>query len=482
MSSTELAHFPLMVPAASAADELTIRAPFDGTPIASVATVGLPAVEQALATASALYEDRDGWLSIPDRVAILERTAEIMESRAEVLAIEAAREGGKPLVDSRVEVARAVDSIRLCVETLRVEAGNVVPMRLNAASANRIALTQHEPIGVVVAVSAFNHPLNLIAHQVGPAVATGCPVVVKPAENTPLSCLRFVAILREAGLPDAWCQPVVTAGRDVAEALVTDARVAMFSFIGSARVGWHLRSKVAPGTRCALEHGGVAPVILAADADMDAALASVLKGGFYHAGQVCVSVQRVYAEGKVARRFAEALAERARVLRVGDPTLEDTDVGPLIRHGETERVAAWVDEARQAGGEVLCGGARLSDSCYPPTVVYDPPATVRLSTEEVFGPVVCVYPYSDLDQAIERANALPHAFQAAVFTGTIDTAMRAYCRLRASAVMINDHTAFRVDWMPFAGLGHSGLGVGGIPHTMADMQIEKMLVLRSLEL
>jgi len=440
------------------------------------------AIEKALANADALHRDRDRWLSLAARIKILDRAAEIMAERAEALAVAAAREGGKPLVDSRIEVARAIDSLRICIETLRTEAGSVIPMNVTDSSLNRLAVTRHEPIGVVVAVSAFNHPLNLIAHQVGPAVAVGCPVIVKPAEDTPLSCMRFVQILREAGLPEEWCQAVVTSQREHAEALVVDPRVAMLSFIGSARVGWYLRSKLAPGTRCALEHGGAAPVILAEDADLETAVPSVLKGGFYHAGQVCVSVQRVFAHHSVARRFAKELAARASELRVGDPTDGAIEVGPLIRPAEVERVHEWVEEARRANAEVLSGGVKLSDTCYAPTVIYNPPASVRVSTEEIFGPVVCVFPYHDMDDAIARANALPYAFQAAVFSRDLDTAMRAYARLDASAVMVNDHTAFRVDWMPFAGLARSGLGVGGIPHTMRDMQVEKMMVIYSPEL
>ena len=225
--------------------------------------------------------------------------------------------------------------------------------------------------------------------------------------------------------------------------------------------------------------GGAAPVIVNDDADVDQALAAIPKGGFYHAGQVCVSVQRVFAHKSIARRMAERLAEQASRLKVGDPTDEATEVGPLIRHGEVRRVHEWVEEARTAGAEVLTGGAPISESCYPPTVLYDPPDSVRLSTAEVFGPVVCIYPFADLDESIDRANSLPYAFQAAVFARDLDVAMHAYARLDASVVMINDHTAFRVDWMPFAGLRESGLGVGGIPHSMKDMQIEKLVVIRS---
>lgn len=461
---------------------LSVTAPFDGKEIAEVAAANLLEVETALTTAQALFRNRDSWIALPERIKILKRAAEIMRGEAEALALQAAREGGKPLIDSRIEVARAIDSLEVCVETLRNDAGSVIPMNLNAASSGRMAITRHEPIGVVVAVSAFNHPLNLIAHQVAPAVAAGCPVIVKPSQDTPLSCLRFVEILHEAGLPADWCQALVTANASVAEALVTDPRVAFFSFIGSARVGWYLRSKLAPGTRCALEHGGVAPVILAQDADLELALPSILKGGFYHAGQVCVSVQRVFVARDIAHSFALRLAEAAERLVIGDPTDAATEVGPLIRPGEVTRVGEWVDEAVADGAELLTGGKQLSESCYAPTVLFDPPADCRISTMEVFGPVVAVIPYDDLDDAIAQANALDFAFQAAVFARDVNVAMRAYSRLDASAVMVNDHTAFRVDWMPFAGLKQSGLGVGGIPHTLHDMQVEKMLVLRSPEL
>jgi acyl-CoA reductase-like NAD-dependent aldehyde dehydrogenase len=327
-----------------------------------------------------------------------------------------------------------------------------------------------------VAVSAFNHPLNLIVHQVAPAVAAGCPVIVKPAEATPLSCYRFVAILREAGLPEAWCQALVTDGKATTGRLVADPRVGFFSFIGSAAVGWMLRSTLAPGARCALEHGGVAPVIVAPDADLAVAVPRLAKGGFYHAGQVCVSVQRVFAHRSLAMRLADGLAQRARGMCVGDPLLEETEVGPLIRAGEVARVHEWVREAVDLGAQLLCGGSPISETCYPPTVLLEPPADCRVSTREVFGPVVCVYAYDELDEAIDRANVLPYAFQAAVFTRDLATAMRAYARLDASAVMVNDHTAFRVDWMPFAGLRQSGLGVGGIPYTFRDMRSEKLLI------
>ncbi len=462
--------------------DIPVTAPYDGSAIDTVPNSTMEDVEKAMATAHALYRNRDGWLSKPKRIEILRRAAEIIKERRQELAVQSAREGGKPLMDSLVEIDRAADGVENCVEVLRSEGGRVIPMSLNPSSTGRVAFTQFEPIGPVVAVSAFNHPFNLIVHQVTPAVAVGCPVVVKPADITPLSCFAFVDILHEAGLPKEWCQIVVPQDLDVASALVSDERNAFFSFIGSARVGWMLRSKLAPGTRCALEHGGAAPVILAADADLDDALPRLAKGGFYHAGQVCVSVQRIFAHSSIAEKAAKGLADLASRMKVGDPTLADTEVGPLIRTGEVDRVDEWVHAAVDSGAKCLTGGEKLTDSCYKPTVLLDPPADANVSTMEIFGPVICVYSYDDIDQAIEQANSLPVSFQAAVMTKDIDTAMRVYNRIDATAVMVNEHTAFRVDWMPFAGARQSGHGVGGIPFTMHEMQIEKMMVLRSDEL
>ncbi len=457
---------------------LEVSSPYDGSVLATVDTQGEDHVESALSTAHKLFRDQGSWLSVPDRIAILKRTADLMQAQQEDLAKLAASEGGKPYQDSMVEVARAIDGVHLCIETLRSHAGEVIPVATTPATQGRIAFTQKEPVGVVVAVSAFNHPLNLIVHQVAPAVATGCPVIVKPAADTPLSCLRFVELLREAGLAEAWCQTFVADSNETAELLVTDSRVAFFSFIGSAKIGWMLRSKLAPGTRCALEHGGAAPVILLDDFDEERSLAAVLKGGFYHAGQVCVSVQRVFVPKKHARAFARALANRAEDLVVGDPLDPQTEVGPLIRPAEVDRVAEWVEAAVTDGARLVCGGERLDNNCYAPTVLLDPPAGARVSTLEIFGPVVCVYAYDKVEDAVEQANSLPTAFQAAIFGKDIDRIMKLVRLIDASAVMVNDHSAFRDDVMPFAGLRESGLGVGGIPYTMHDMQISKMIVIK----
>ncbi len=476
-------HYSLMIAEKRSTHEhLEVTSPYDGSLIATCEVANEMDVDQALATAYTLFEDRPKHLPLSKRLEILEKTAVLMEEKAESLAISAAQEGGKPLIDSRVEVARAIDGVKICIETMRVDGGEVIPMGVNPASAGKIAFTTKEPRGVVVAVSAFNHPLNLIVHQVAPAVAAGCPVIVKPAKKTPISCCRFVELLLEAGLPKEWCQVLILDSSALATQLVTDDRVSFFSFIGSAKVGWMLRSKLAPGTRCALEHGGVAPVVVAADADMNQMLPKLVKAGFYHAGQVCVSVQRVYAHESIALELAEKIAGAASRLIVGDPINEATEVGPLIDPAEVKRIDQWVHEAVDGGARLLCGGKPISETCYECTVLYNPPESSTVSISEVFGPVVCVYSYADVDEAVGMANSLPYSFQAAVFTRNIDLAMKLYKTINGSAIMVNEHTAFRVDWMPFAGLKSSGYGVGGIPHTIKDMQVEKMLVIHSDEL
>ena len=471
--------FESMVPGAKAQGTVEVSSPYDGSVVGKVPQHGAEGAEKALATATKLFNDRSKWLPAEERVAVLEKTAALMKENFDELVSIAVSEGGKPHADTVVEVNRAIDGVKNCIECMRSEQGTEIPMQLNAATANRLAMTSLEPRGPVMAVSAFNHPLNLIVHQVGPAVASGCPVIVKPATDTALSCFRFVQLLREAGLPDEYAQTISPENNDIATDMVTDSRIAFFSFIGSAKVGWMLKSKLAAGTRCALEHGGVAPVIVAEDADLETMLPLLMKGGFYHAGQVCVSVQRVYAQRAIAQALADSMATEAQKLKVGDPADEKTDVGPLIRHKETDRVAEWVDEAVKAGATLLCGGKKISDALYAPTVLLDPPDDITISKNEVFGPVVCVYSYDEMDEAVQRANDVPYSFQASVMTQDIDMAMFAYKRLNAAAVMVNDHTAFRADWMPFAGLKESGYGIGGIPYTYHDMQVEKLLVVKS---
>ncbi len=450
---------------------------FDRTPIAEIPTDDAAALETKLTTAYALFQTRSAWLQPHDRIAVLHRLADLVAAERESFATLIAREGGKPYIDALVETDRAIDGIRNAADLLRTRGGTEIPMGLTRASENRRAWTIKEPIGVVAAISAFNHPLNLVVHQIAPAIATGCPIIVKPAMATPLCCLRLVALVQQAGCPPDWVQTLIPENRALSEALATDPRIAFLSFIGSAAVGWRLRSLLAPGTRCALEHGGVAPVIIDGGTDLDAIVTPLAKGGYYHAGQVCVSVQRIFVQTAMKQAFIDRFAARVQELRVGDPVLADTEVGPLITPDEADRVEAWISEAIQAGAQLI-GGERLSQTTLRPAIIVEPPSTAKVSAHEIFGPVTCVYGYDDIDDAIAAANALPVAFQASIFTRDLDIAFRTAERLDASAVMVNDHTAFRTDWMPFAGRRTSGYGIGGIPYTAAEMTAEKMIVFK----
>lgn len=458
---------------------LKVYAAFDNELIDEIPKIPELELEKIISNAHNLFRDRSKQLPKYKRIEILEKLAFLMGEQIEELTNLAAQEGGKPYLDSKIEVERAINGVKLAVSSLYSLKGEEVPMGLTKPSENRLAFTFHEPIGVVVALSAFNHPLNLIIHQVIPAIAVGCPVIVKPASTTPRSAFNLVEMLYEAGLPKDYCK-VVVCSNQLAEKLACDKRIAYVSFIGSSNVGWYLRSKLAPGTRIALEHGGVAPVIINNDVNLDDILAPLMKGGFYHAGQVCVSVQRIFAHESIARELADRMSKLANNLKVGDPLVKDTEVGPLITHGEVNRVEEWVNEVNKE--QILCGGRRLSDSLYAPTVLWNPDFNSKVATHEIFGPVVSVHPFNESSEAINWANSLDYAFQASVFTKDLDYALKMVKQINASAVMVNDHTAFRVDWMPFGGRDSSGLGWGGIPYSMHEMTREKLMVLKSSSL
>lgn len=455
-----------------------ILSPFDQSLIKELSLIDKNDLEKVINTAHNLFESQSDWIPAYKRIEILEKTASIMNDRMEQLILLAISEGGKPYQDTKAEVARAVKGVKLAAEHISQIKGEQIPMGLTEASLNRLAFTTKEPIGVVAAVSAFNHPLNLAVHQIVTAIAAGCPVIFKPAMTTPLSGLALAAILKEAGLPAGWLQ-VVLCDTETAELLVTDSRINFFSFIGSAKVGWYLKSKLSPGTRCALEHGGAAPVIVESDADFNEMIPDLVKGSFYHAGQVCVSVQRVYVNQEICDLFIEQFSEAVNKLVTGNPVEKTTDVGPLITPKEVDRVEQWVNEAIEEGAKLIAGGKRISDTFFQPTILFNPSENSKVSTLEIFGPVVCVYSFTDRGEAIKKANALDVHFQAAVFTKNIDTALDTSKKLNATAVMINDHTAFRVDWMPFGGRDSSGIGMGGISYSIDEMTREKLTVFKS---
>ena len=455
---------------------LKVVNPYDETEVGNVDLVDENKIEKFLKNAHQLHKNSKSILPAHKRISILKKVASLMANDADNLAMLIATEGGKPLIDARVEVARAIDGVETCAHDLSNIIGKQIPMGLTPASDNKLAFSIREPIGPVVAVSAFNHPLNLIVHQVAPAIAVGCPVIVKPADDTPLCCQKFINFLYQAGLPEEWAS-FAPCEIPVAQKLVTDPRVAFFSFIGSAKVGWYLKSQLAPGTRFALEHGGAAPVIVCPTAKTEEMLPKLIKGGFYHSGQVCVSVQRVFVVNGDARSLAERLSNEAMKLNVGNAIEETTQCGPLIRPREVDRVESWVNDAIASGAQVLSGGKRISKTTYEPTVLLNPSLSDNVSKSEIFGPVICVYDCKSNEEAIDRANSLEFAFQSAVFSNNLKESMYFFHNLDSSAVMINDHTAFRVDWMPFAGRRQSGYGVGGIGYTMEDMTQVKMAVI-----
>jgi len=455
---------------------IEVRSPYDGKIVGEVPFNTRDEVEDAIDLALNTFENN----KIPKykRLEILENVVKIMSSQVEELTILCASEGGKPYIDSKVEIQRAINGVKLAIEHLGAYEGKEVAMGHTQSSANRMAYTFKEPIGVVAAISAFNHPFNLAVHQVIPAIAVGCSVIIKPASSTPMSAIRLIEILKEAGLPNGWAQALVCNKED-AELLASSPKLNFLTFIGSGKVGWHLNSKVAMGTRVALEHGGVAPVIVEADANINELIPDLLKGGFYHAGQVCVSVQRVYVHESIVENVARKLSISASKLIIGNQLDSKTQVGPLINENEVNRVEEWIDEAVEEGAKVLTGGKKITNTCYEPTVLLNPSDDSKVSKLEVFAPLVCIYSYSNIDEAIKRANSLDVSFQAAIFTKNLDNALKAVKELNATAVMVNDHTAFRVDWMPFGGAKQSGLGLGGIINSMDEMSKEKLMVIKS---
>jgi acyl-CoA reductase-like NAD-dependent aldehyde dehydrogenase len=459
------------------ADYRVVCSPYDGAPIATIGFMTEAQAHENLAILRRTFLDKKQPPAY-ERAQILKRAARKIESHLEAFADLIAWEGGKPLKDARIEVIRAVNSLELAAEEAVRVHGEEIPMRGTKAAAGHMAFTYLEPIGVVLAISAFNHPLNLIAHQVGPAIAAGCPVLVKPAAETPLTCFHFLEALYDAGLPPEMALALI-ADNEIVEKIAASNQIGFLTFIGSSKVGWHLRSVVHAGTRFSLEHGGAAPVIVDESANLDEAVPTLIKHGYYHSGQVCVSTQRIFVHEKIMGEFAGRFVAGVKTLVTGDPRRPETDCGPLIRGRDVTRIGEWVSLARQSGAKLHLGGEPQGESCYKPTVLADVALNERVMREEVFGPVVCINTFRDFDEAIQAANDVPWSFQAAVFSRDLDRALKAVRGLNASAVMVNEGTAFRVDWMPFRGAGLSGFGTGGIGFSIRDMMSEKLVVIKS---
>ena len=387
-------------------------------------------------------------------------------------------EGGKPYKNARVEVARAVSTLTWAGEEAKRFTGELVRLDTEEAARGRLGVVRRFPLGPVLGIAPFNFPLNLVCHKVGPALAAGNTIVAKPASATPLTALALGDILVEAGVGEALS--VVTCSSQDAERAVQDDRIAKISFTGSTEVGWRLKG-LAPRKRFTLELGGNAAVIVEPDADLGHAAGRVAYGGFYQAGQSCISVQRVLVHESVFRAFCDALVPRVEALVVGDPADEDTDVGPLIDAGALDRVDAWVQEALAGGARALCG-AKRDDPCYLPTVLTDVRDDMKVSCMEVFGPVVTVQPYGSFDEALEMANATEYGLQAGVFTNDVEKVFRAHREIRVGGVIHNDVSAFRADQMPYGGVKASGYGREGLRYAMEEMSETRILVLSGLDL
>ena len=459
--------------------KVDLFSPWDNKKIAKIECIKKSDVNDILEVSNDFFTNKALYINKKDRIKILKKTANILKKRSSSFAKLIAIEGGKPLKDSKVEVERAISGLELCIDSIKKCHGVEIPMGLNDASSRKIAFTRKFPVGPVFAISAFNHPLNLIVHQVGPAIAAGCPIIVKPSLDTPATCFEFLNLLLEAGLPNGFCQMINVNDHLVTQSFLRDERISFFSFIGSSKVGWKLKSMLSAGTGCALEHGGIASVILDKDTNIKKVLPLILRGAFYHAGQVCVSIQKVIVHQDIIDDFLKQMKKSLKRIKVGDPIEKDTDVGPLIRPSELKRVDNLIKKSLRNGAELICGGKAISKSAYECTIIKNPNPSSEINDVEIFGPVLCVYDYQNMDDAIAKANHNLFSFQSSIFTNNIDVAMESFEKLDAKSVFINEQTAFRVDWMPFGGLKHSGEAVGGIDYTFSDLMYDKLIVINS---
>jgi acyl-CoA reductase-like NAD-dependent aldehyde dehydrogenase len=444
--------------------QIEVRSPFDGSVVGTVPAQTAKDVDAACRRAAAALER--GWPQ-HERIRVLEVAAELVRERNEELAHTIALEAGKPIRTARVEAARCVDTLSIAAAEGRRLGGEVIPMGATASGAGRVGFALRVPIGVVAAISPFNFPLNLVAHKLAPAIAAGCPVVLKPASATPLSARALVALLVEAGMPEDWVTVVTGSGGEVGDALVMHEVPRLVTFTGSAPVGWGIVAR-APRKKVKLELGSTSPLIVEADSDLAAVAAKVRVGGFSHAGQSCISTQRIYVERPAYASFLEALRQEVEAIAVGDPLDEATEVGPLITEGERDRVVEWIEEARAGGGEVVAGG-EVVDGVLRPTVIGSPPAEAKVCRQEVFGPVVVVQPYDDFDEALRLANDSEFGLQAGVFTNDLAKAMKAARTLEFGGVIVNDLPTVRVDQQPYGGVRESGNTREGPAYAIQEM-------------
>jgi acyl-CoA reductase-like NAD-dependent aldehyde dehydrogenase len=451
----------------------TIRVPFDGQPAGEIFEADAAVCDRAVAAAEAGARAMRA-MPAAERAALLMRLEALLRRDAEAFAATVALESGKPIRDARLETERAMATLQVSAAVARELRGEVVPMEAWPSGKGRMALTVREPLGIIAAITPFNFPLNLSMHKIGPALAAGNAVVHKPAGQTPLCAARFARLAEEAGVPVGAYNLVAGPGGKLGRVLVEDARVAMVTFTGSVPVGRDIRAR-AGFKRVTLELGGNAGCIIEPDADLATAAARSVPGAFGLSGQSCISLQRVYVHQSKFDEYLDRFRAATEKMSIGHPLDENSDITSLITEEDAARVEGWIAEAVKAGARLVTGGERRLRATVTPAILTDVPDPVRISCHEVFGPVVAVNRYSDLDDAIRRVNATPYGLQAGIFTQDIERAFRAARALEAGGVMINDVPTYRADHMPYGGVKDSGTGREGPRYAVEEMTEMKLI-------
>jgi acyl-CoA reductase-like NAD-dependent aldehyde dehydrogenase len=454
-----------------------VNAPYDGTLIGRVPKGDAALLGKAVDAAAAAFEAGD--FPQHERARVLDKAAELVAEREDDLTMTIAAEAGKPVKTARVEAQRCVSTMQFSAVAARTLTGELVPMEAGAAGEGKLGIVVRVPYGVVGAISPFNFPLNLVAHKLGPAIAAGNAVVLKPAGQTPISAIKLVETLYDAGLPDSWIQLVCGSGSEVGSAIVENDRVGAITFTGSAPVGWDIRAKAAR-KKVNLELGSTAPLIIHEDGDWETAADNAKLHAFSHAGQSCISVQRILVHESVADDFTKRFVSNVESLVTGDPMDENTDVGPLISQDDRDRVKSWVDEAVSGGAELLTGGQLVDeDRCLAPTVIKGDPPECHTWRDEIFGPVATIHTFKTFDEAIEMANDARFGLQAGVFTRDLGLAIEAGNRLEFGGVLVNEVPTFRTDQMPYGGVKESGNTREGPNYAVRELTEERLVTFQA---
>ncbi len=453
--------------------EAVVSSPYDRSPVAVVTEAGRDAIEQAIASALRSFQVTRR-LSSFQRSDILQKIADALRAQREQFARTICQEAGKPIKTARIEVDRGIYTFQVAAEEASRIYGEYIPLDTIESSAGRWGTVRRFPLGPVFAITPFNFPINLVAHKIAPAIAAGCPIILKPAPQTPVTALMLAEIVHDCGWPDG-ALAVMPLSNDDAALLVADERIKLLTFTGSAAVGWKLKAE-AGKKRVTLELGGNAGVIVHSDADLAYAAQRCVVGGFSYAGQTCISVQRILVQRSVSAEFTRLLVEGVRKLKVGDPMDEATDVPPLIREQDAIRAVEWIDEAVNGGATLLCGGKRHG-SVVEPAVLTNTRPEMRVNCAEIFAPVVTVEPYDDFADAVRNINDSPYGLQAGVMTNDARLIQAAFEELEVGGVIVGDVPSFRVDQMPYGGVKDSGLGREGLRYSIEDMTERKLLVM-----